>query len=230
MNKTVIIRSFLLGLCLLSSVSAFSDMVLNKMVLDFSAEGVRRDDVSVYNSGDKRLYLVVQAEKVVSPGMKAEHREAYHNPKELGLLVTPKRMILEPKQRRLIRIVAINPPSKQEFIYRITIKPVSGKIKTTQTMINVVVGYELLVILRPIQAKSDLKVLRQAKKILFHNQGNTNVLLSRGEQCDENAQNCQTLPVKRVYPGAKWQVDLPYRDTPVRYYLQTVGKNTIQQF
>ena len=121
-----------LALCL--AQPALADMVLDKVILDFTPDAPARDDIEVWNNGTERLYVMVEPHEVIAPGQAEEHRISDPDPAKLGLLVTPQRLILEPGERRLVRIAAIVPRGAHDRIYRVTIKPVVGDVSAAQTL------------------------------------------------------------------------------------------------
>jgi len=208
---------------------ALADMVLDKVILDFTPDAPARDDIEVWNSGTERLYVMVEPHEVIAPGQADEHRISDPDPAKLGLLVTPQRLILEPGERRLVRIAAIVPRGSRDRIYRVTIKPVVGDVSAAQTAIKVMVGYDTLVIYRPAAALGTVTATRTGKTIAFANDGNSNVEMYQGRQCDAAAKDCRDLPARRLYAGARWE-QLLDRDTPVEYRVATGRTSVVKRF
>ena len=203
---------------------ATAAMALNKVILDFQPGQPRRTDVEVRNTGKERMYVVVEPTEIRQPGTKQEKRVKVRDPQDLGLLVTPSRLILEPGQRKIVRFAALAGHSQTDRIYRVTIRPAVGRIKSKRTAVKIVVGYDLLVMLRPRNPKPNLVTKRTGRTVTFQNTGNTNALLFNGRQCDKSGKKCKTLPVKRLYANATWKLKLD-RDTPVEYYIRS-GRTT----
>jgi P pilus assembly chaperone PapD len=216
-----------LALCLVQPASA--DMVLDKVILDFTPDAPARDDIEVWNNGTERLYVMVEPNEVIAPGQAGEHRIADPDPAKLGLLVTPQRLILEPGERRLVRIAAIVPRGTQDRIYRVTIKPVVGDVSAAQTALKVMVGYDALVIYRPAAPTGTVTATRAGKSIVFTNDGNSNVEMYQGRQCDAAGKDCRDLPARRLYAGARWEQPLE-RDTPVEYRITTGRTSVVKRF
>ena len=216
-----------IALCL--AQPALADMVLDKVILDFTADAPARDDIEVWNSGTERLYVVVEPHEVVAPGQSDEHRVSDPDPAKLGLLVTPQRLILEPGERRLVRIAAIVPRGARDRIYRVTIKPVVGDVSAAQTAIKIMVGYDTLVIYRPATPLGTVSATRTGRTIAFTNDGNSNVEMYQGRQCDAAGKDCRDLPARRLYAGARWEQALE-RDTPVEYRIATGRTSVVKRF
>ncbi len=138
------------------------------------------------------------------------------DPAKAGLVVTPAKIILPAGGRKVLRFVLLRAPDAQEHIYRVDLKPVVGGLQNnTKIGLKILVGYEVLVIVRPAQPKISYTAQRQGRTLTIANDGNTNVLFENGTQCSDS-EHCQPAPVLRVYPGAKANVTLP-ADGAVEY-------------
>jgi Mat/Ecp fimbriae periplasmic chaperone len=138
-------------------------------------------------------------------------------------------MVLEPGQRKVIRVSALLPRDDIERIYRVTIKPVAGPVNSETTALKVLLGYDVLVLYRPRLSTGSVTATRIGKKMIFHNESNTAQELFEGRQCDTAGQNCRPLPANRLYAGAQWSIDLEY-STPVEYRLTSGKGSTVRQF
>lgn len=204
---------------------AFADLVLSKVILDVPADAPPRDDIELFNGGDERLYVVAEPARIHDPGMTSEQRQESGDPSVTGLLVSPQKLILEPGERKLVRVASVLPRDNEERVYRVAIKPVAGDITANTSALKVFVGYDVLVIMRPQLATGTLEARRDGDRLTVHNASNSNIELAQGRQCDASGNACQTLPAKRVYAGADWSVSLPYA-TPVEYDMMQGAKTT----
>ena len=139
----------LVALFLGASAPAGANIVLSQVILDLVPGTPTAQDIEVWNNSSDRSYVIAEPTEVIAPGQPDERREANPNPEISGLLVTPQRMILEPGQRRLIRVSAVAPRRAQDRIYRVAIKPVAGDITASETALKLLIGYDVLVIYRP---------------------------------------------------------------------------------
>jgi P pilus assembly chaperone PapD len=208
---------------------ASAGIVLSEVIADLSASAPPREDIEVLNDGAERVYLTVEPAQITSPGMPDEARLEVRDPGELGLLVSPNRLVLEPGQRKLVRIAALKPASERDRIYRVTFKPVTGAIEANTSGLKVLVGYDVLVIVRPPHPNATITAARSPGTIVLRNDGNTNAEMFGGHQCDAAGQSCVELPSHRLYAGAVWQVPLT-RDTPVEYLVKVGGATKVQRF
>lgn len=207
---------------------ASATMSVSQVIVEFSKPGQRRADVEVQNRGKERMYVLVSPAMIVNPGKANERRMNVADPGRLGLLVTPQRMILEPGQRKLVRFAMLAPPQNRDRIFRVTIKPVVGKLRTRQTAVKIVVGYDLLVMQRPRKAQASVTGQRKGRWLTVKNTGNTNALLFEGKQC-ASAKRCSRLPARRLYAGASWRVKLP-RNAPVNFLIRVGNRTTKKTF
>ncbi|MFD1952069.1 hypothetical protein ACFSGX_14945 [Sphingomonas arantia] len=204
----------------LMAAPAGAELVLSQVVLDLMPAGPPRADVEAFNNGEERMYVVAEPASILDPGTPQERRVASNDPAASGLLVTPQKMILEPGERKLIRIAAILPRSPRDRIYRVTVKPVVGELAVSGSALKVLVGYDMLVIVRPAVLTDTITARRAGTTMTLTNAGSTSVELYRGRQCDAAGADCRDLPAKRLYAGADWQQPIdPAR--PVDYLVKS---------
>jgi len=200
------LRPFALAAALFSVPSAAAaEIVLSQLVVDIGGKNTR-GDVEIWNNDRERAYVVVEASEMLHPGTAGEQRVREPNPEKLGLLVTPNRLILEPGQRKLLRIAPIGPAPDRERVYRIEVRPTVGSIETNVTGLKLLIGYDLLVLRRAAGAPVRLTGTRQGDQLVIRNEGNGSVELAAGKACKFKTE-CRDLPGKRLYPGAEWRVD-----------------------
>ena len=201
-------KAVAMGAALAASVMALpaaADLVLNQVIVDLVPDKVPRLDIEASNTGKERLYVVAEPFEIVNPGRPDERRIAVIDPAASGLLVSPQKMILEPGERKLVRIASIVPRAAAERIYRVTIKPVAGDVAATNTALKILVGYDVLVIVRPATMTGTVAGVRAGTSLTLSNTGTTNVELYEGRQCDARGAACTPLAARRLYAGASWQ-------------------------
>ncbi len=118
--------------------------------------------------------------------------------------------------------------NERERVYRVTVKPVTGEVTSSENGLKLLVGYDLLVLVRPNVIKAGVNVARAGRNLTLTNNGNSSVELADGKQCDENGKNCQALPSKRLYAGAAWEQPLP-QSTAGQYRVRSAdGWSTVK--
>lgn len=225
---------YLIGACLLAGLPlcASASMALSNAIVHFEPGKSSRQDVEITNTGDEPLYVQVDPKVVLNPGTAQERREAITDPRKHGLLVTPNRLVIAPGASRALRLVKLAKQLDQERVFRITARPVSGALEADSSGLKILIGYEVLAIFYPDAPDPKLEFSRRGKTLHISNNGNTNVLLQEGFQCETPAlplEECATLPGKRVYPGTAWEVELPH-DLPVRYYQSIGTRNFVETY
>ncbi len=218
-----------IALLALAIAPARADMVLSQVIVDLQPEKPNHDDIEVWNDGPERIFVVAEPSQVQSPGTPTERRVTIADPAISGLLVTPRRMVLEPGQRRIIRLAALLPRDMAERIYRVTVKPVAGPVTAEATALKILLGYDVLVLVRPQQIVGEVTGRRTGRRLAFRNESNTAQELFDGRQCDAAGKNCKALPSTRLYAGAQWNVELTY-DTPVEYRLTSGNDSSVKRF
>lgn len=200
-----------------------AELVLSELIVDLQPGKVTRDDIEVWNNSPERSYVSIEPREIVNPALPSQIDRKEPDPEKLGLLVEPSRMILEPGQRRLVRFAALSASTDREHVYRVTIKPVFGVLRSEDSGLKVVVGYDVLVLVRPAQSAPHITASRVGRKLVFNNSGNVSVEVVDGRQCTPARAQCTQLPGKRLYPGASWTVDLP-SDLPAEYTVKSPGR------
>jgi P pilus assembly chaperone PapD len=217
------------GLVLLLPSPARADLVLSELIVELQPNKHMREDLEVWNDSPERSFVAIEPREIINPGSPTQSVHQDPDPEKLGLLVGPSRMILEPGQRKLVRIASVSNSSDREHVYRVTVKPVVGGIQSDDSGLKVLVGYDVLVLVRPAQPVANVSANRSGRSLTFSNSGNVSVELVNGRQCKAEDAQCTELPGKRLYPGASWSVDLQ-SDSPAEYTLKSPGRTDRRQF
>jgi len=221
MNIIRLMAAFCIAVSL--SSAAIGDMSVDKMVVNFFPGKGKSQDIVVSNNGNEVLYVQVTPEKVTDSALPTETREIVRNPIEAGLLVSPRRIVLQPGDSQVVRLVRMR-PFQEETVFRVDLKPVTGELQAEQTGVKIMVGYNLIVFVSPQEMNTNLTVKRDAKRLSLINSGNVNVDFRRILQCESadilaeataDDDRCMLLSTPRLYPGRDAVVELPY-DQPVR--------------
>ncbi len=227
---TLIIR-ILLGLLLASS--AHAAMVVDRIFINFSADGPPRQDVSIINPDEDPLYVQVEVLEVRHPGTEHEQREVIRDPESIGFIATPNRLTVPPGGRRTVRLVNLDGHGDKERVYRVNLNPVAAPFEADSTVIRVLVGYQLLVFVEPRQTLVDMKGYRDGKTLHLHNTGNVNIRLYNGKQCpagaSESQNDCVEVQGRRLYPGNQVEIALPL-DEPVTFQRETAKQIDSRRF
>lgn len=212
-----------MGAFLSWAAPARADLVLSELIVELQPAKQVRDDVEIWNNSPERSYVAIEPREIIDPALPSQSDRKDPDPQKLGLLVSPARMILEPGQRKLLRIAMLSPDPGKEHVYRVTVKPVVGGIKSNDTGLKVLIGYDVLVLVRPAQPNPRVTAIRRGRKLTFSNSGNVSVEIVDGQQCASAQVKCSQLSGKRLYPGASWTVELP-SDLPAQFVLKSPGR------
>lgn len=209
--------------------AAHADILLSELIVELQPGKQMRDDIEVFNSSPERAYVAIEPREIENPGRGTETARTDPDPEKLGLLVTPTRMVLEPGQRKLVRVAMLDAPSDRERVFRVTVKPVVGALDAHDTGLKILVGYDVLVLVRPAVSAPSVQGIRSGRTLTFTNSGNASVELADGRQCDVARAHCVDLPGKRLYAGATWTEPLS-SDLPVEYTLKGPGQEVRRTF
>lgn len=188
--------------------AARAEIALSQLVVELTPGNHSRADIEIWNSDPDRAYVSVEPREVVNAGTPSELRRESPDPEKIGLLVSPARLILEPAQRRLLRIATIAPPSDRERVYRVTVKPVVGGLSASASGLKVLIGYDVLVLVRPKEINPHVTGSRQGDILTLINDGNVSVELVGGKRCSSSGSDCSHLPGARLYAGAERKIDV----------------------
>ena len=187
---------------------AEADLKLSQLIVELQPES-RARDLELWNDSSERAFVAVEPREIVNPGTPSQVDRRNLDPQKLGLLASPARLILEPGQRRLLRVASLNPVGEREQVYRVTVRPVAGVLASSAgSGIKIMVGYDVLVLVRPPQPTAAVTSTRDRGKLLLRNDGNSSVELIEGQQCDPQHKTCLPLGGKRLYAGASWVLDV----------------------
>lgn len=214
---------------MLITSSAKAEFIITTAILEFKQDGPRQQDIELVSRSEENDYVVAEISEIIHPGAPDETRKLIDDPAESGLLVTPDKTILTGGSRKVLRFVLLKEPDAQERIYRVAVKPVvKGVDNDTKVGLKVLVGYEVLVIVRPSTMQPSYTAQRSGKTFTATNNGNTNVLFQHGQQCSA-VDDCEPTPVMRVYPGQTAQLELP-KDIPVSFSIWNGTGTSEKQF
>jgi len=205
---------------LLPVTPARAELVLSNLIVDLQPGKHVRDDVEVWNNSPERAFVAVEPREILGASTPSQRVHRDPDPEKLGLLVSPTRMILEPGQRKLVRIASMASTADREHVYRVTIKPVVGGVESKESGLKLLLGYDVLVLVRPARPLPNVIATRTGRSLTFRNSGNVSVEVVDGRQCNSSHVECTNLPGKRLYSGAAWTVELP-SDLPAEYTLKS---------
>ncbi|MCO1335695.1 fimbria/pilus periplasmic chaperone [Microbulbifer sp. OS29] len=203
-------KNLLIAFILLVAQPVLAAMSVDKIVLYLEDGPNARDDVVVSNPDEETLYVQTEIFRVDNPGMENEQRVRVVNPDEFKLLVSPSKAVLAPGERKRFRLMALDRNLDEEKVYRVTFKPVVGKIKAEQTALKILVAYQALVFVQPDDGEYKVDLVEDGNVYRLTNSGNINVEVVEVRHCLSEGE-CEKLEVSgRLYAGTSIQVaDMP---------------------
>lgn len=197
-------------------------IAVTPLVIDMNSTTDRVRNITVSNTGENTAYVLIDLGLVKDPNNLAD-LEKSTDPSKLGLLVSPKKMVIPVGQSRLLRIVNLNPTVDKDKFYAVKVSPVIGEAqeveqndnKNIAVKVKLQINYLVKVFVRPNNPITNITLTRTDQKLIAKNNGTTNGLLFDGNQClDEK--NCKEIPGQRLFPGQTWETTLPFK-SPVSY-------------
>lgn len=185
---------------------AHASLALDRVIVDLASDQPARADIELTNEGEERMYVAVEPFEILHPDTEEQQRIELDLGSENALFVSPLRLILEPGEKRLVRIAAIGARPAIERTFRVRIRPVVGEVVGEDDGLKLLVGYDTLVLLRPASLTGQLDVQRKDDAIWIRNNTNTSYEFFDGKACSERLPNCRELRPNRLYPGEVWQI------------------------
>lgn len=224
-------------LMLFASVPCTADLIVSRSIIEMGNEESRSDLVLINNDENNTLYVQVDPFQVTNPGTDMQELVALTAGDNGGLLVSPNKLAIPPGGRSLVRILNLEKDTKLERIYRVNFTPLTPPAeieatdeKVVKSRLEVVVAYQVLIMVRPVNPSATQRYSRAGNKALFGNEGNANYLLTDGQQCDpQNSTDCRPLPDHRIYGGNSWSLELPF-DAPFSYKIRKPEGLSAYQF
>ena len=174
--------------------------------------------IELWNSSDKMMYIQVDAYKytVDDNGKIVEYRN--RNPKKLGLLYTPSKIVIKPGKKKRLRVTAFNKNlgNKHEYYkltYNILNKPHEAVAREDGAMaasVRIGILYETLIDVgrAPLQYNTKAQVLEQGKQVKITNQGNAIMSLGPFYQCKHQGQCKPTHLFTSLVPGQSFNYSI----------------------
>lgn len=211
-----------------ASVPGRADMVLSDVIVAF-APGEVRKEIVVTNTGEETLFVSADLAEIIDAGSPDEERVVNTDPELAGMIVSPTRIVVQPGQRKTLRIAYIGDMPAEDRVYRLLVKPAVGDIDAQETMLRVLIGYDVLVVVQPEEPAFNLDWNREGSVFTVTNTGNTNALLYEGRLCPGSG-DCVEVQGRRIYPGLSVSIDLPAEDGTLTYMVQGAGQISQAEF
>lgn len=216
LNKSIIKLVVACGLLLAvsTSIAASKKITTSLYTINLGAHLGKSDYFTVTNKGTAKAYVLLSASKVINPDRSNAKLITNKNPKKLGLLVTPNKLILKPNQSRKVKVTSLVKNNDTDVVFRINgsevAMPKKGKsLEKGQTgfVMDVGIGFTTTVIARPakMQPKLDSKIVDG--KLLLTNVGNTSFSMTNIRQCPSKDQ-CFPFSNKFFFPGIEKTITL----------------------
>lgn len=164
--------------------------------------------IKVQSDADQNTFVKVTVKRVLNPGTPQEKEIAVADEDQTGLIVAPQKLILSPGTKRIIRLLSINAPAKEE-VYRVNIAEVSPEDlnqsglttpqKVSSAQVGVTVVWSPLVFVSPAQPSYKISYIENSNKLF--NSGTQHIDVQKIGECSSE-KKCHWLDAGlSVYPG-----------------------------
>lgn len=215
-------------LCL--SGGAAAQLKVSESVIEMDSNQTRTNLV-LSNLGGSAVQVSINLQQVMEPGSSYPINEVTTPAHAAVLTLEPSLADIPPGQSLSVEIKHTARKLTDDEVYRVLVTPtqtqaatdVNGDTNTRAGGMNIVLNYDLLLLIRPEHSTPDIRVSQTSDGIKLVNQGSTNTLLKSVQLCDESTGACHQLPAMRLY--AKQHMDLTF---PVDYTLEHTVVKTQQ--
>ena len=225
------IRSLIaLGILLIMSLSAEARLHVGTKYLKLDQKPV--GFIELWNSSDQTMYIQVDAFKytVDQDGKVAEFRS--RNPKALGLLYTPNKIVIKAGKKKRLRVTAFNKNlgNKHEYYkltYNILNKPhdqIAREEGAMSASVRIGILYETLIDVgqAPLRYTTKTAAQKGDKQLRITNTGNALMSIGPFYQC-KNENQCEGLYIyTSLIPGQSFNYSIN-QDLPTRYIKYDIG-------
>ncbi len=197
---------------------AAAQIAVDKAVVILSKEP--RTQIIVSNTGPQRAFVDITPRRIETPGEAAEIALDSADPQQIGLLAAPNRLVLEPGERRSVRINLMGQKATTDRVWRVLVREVSAPDETPGLAIRTTLAYDVLVIERPEAPRAVLSTQRTPDGLVVTNTGNTFLVLDHGQSCaPATPEVCTALTGKRLYATQRWTIPLANPEARVSFEL-----------
>lgn len=204
---------------------ATAEIVLDRLVVELQPGKAGKQDVVIWNDAPDRAYVEIKPSRIVGPGSGSQERVNYPDPRDLELLVSPRRLILEPGQQKFMRIADLGKDDSEERVYRVTVEPVVDESDPNEGL-RMLVGYDMLVLVRPKTPTFQISASRSGTKLVVRNLGNASVELLNIRQCTTKFE-CNDSPGGRIYAGIERTFDVALDRSAELSFSTALGEKSV---
>lgn len=204
---------------------ATAEIVLDRLVVELQPGQAGKQDVVIWNDAPDRAYVEIKPSRIVGPGSVSQERVNYPDPRDLELLVSPRRLILEPGQQKFMRIADLGKDDSEERVYRVTVEPVVDESDPNEGL-RMLVGYDMLVLVRPKTPTFQISASRSGTKLVVRNLGNASVELLNIRQCATKFE-CNDSPGGRIYAGIERTFDVALDRSAELSFSTALGEKSV---
>ena len=195
---------------------AAAQLSVSPAIVSFDGNEPTRRDIKVRNTSSRTQYFQISAARIIEPGIYPETYLDSPDPEHVGLLVAPRRTTLQPNEERVIRVILLDGDQDSDAAWRVHIEPTIGEIETDKAIAVTLLAFKALIIARPKNPTTEIVGERSGRRLTLINRGNSNVVLTDGQQCPTDKTSCRPVQGKRLWPGLEWTTNLP-TDAPVTF-------------
>ena len=231
-------KNVLIGLCIISSINAQARLHVGTKYLKLDDKPVGY--VELWNSGSQTMYIAIDAYRYTVDDQLKSKQFRSRNPKELGLLYTPSKVVIKPGKKKRLRVTTFdknlgNQHAYYRLTYNVLAKPhdeIAKGENALQGSIRIGLLHETLVDVgkSALNYKTTATYNSAEKSVQVLNKGNAIITIGPFRQCKSNGQ-CQINSLfTSLVPGQAFTYRLN-QDQPQNKLVYDVGNyfGTVQR-
>lgn len=209
-------------------------MLVSPMTSSIDTKSKSAAQLRVYSKSDSTQYVKVVVKRVVNPATEQEVEEDAPRSGAGGVTVSPSKFVLPAGGSRLVRVIALGSPAKEE-LYRVQFEPVaapadeaSGSTGSIDSNVDFGLVWAPLVRVLPSARLPAMTVSRGVLK----NTGNMRLAVLEAGACDsvKSAAKCDWQPIERsVYPGQSFNLPHAAKSDVWQFKYRLDGVADVQQ-
>ena len=157
----------------LTSYTSGASIALSDIIVDISSS-TRKADIEIYNRSLHPIAVLAEVKEIINPGQENQRildilqDEDFDND---TLIMDPSMFVLAARKKRLLRFMNLNSDIQTDKIYRVLVAPKENANPNSQSKkdlsagVQVLLAYEVLVIIRPNKIIYDVNYSRIGNKL-----------------------------------------------------------------
>ena len=99
---------------------AAAQLSVDPAIVSFDGHEPTRRDIKVRNTSSRTQFFQISAARIIEPGIYPETYFESPDPEQVGLLVAPRRIALQPNEERIVRVILLEQVEDRDKAWRVS--------------------------------------------------------------------------------------------------------------